>query len=147
MILRWNVASQLQLSLVHQGIYVQSVEESWCSRTKQFLLLFTVTTKVPIWVLDWQNCAGNAKSTNTTVIGLLMVNGILTGTLYCRSFFSHLRTLLSRWMFWLNATISLSSARFCYVRMWLATIDASSILKWPQWMTLMLKLREAKVCW
>lgn len=42
----------LQLSLALQEMSVESVEESWYSRTKQFLLLFTVITEVPICVLD-----------------------------------------------------------------------------------------------
>ena len=39
-------ASQLQLSLVPQEIYIESVKESWCSRTKQFLFLGSRLTKL-----------------------------------------------------------------------------------------------------
>ena len=68
------------------------------------------------------------KFTNTMDTGLLTVNNILTGTLYSQSFVFHLRTLLSRWIFWLNVTTCLSSAPSLSVHMQLVTIDVSSIV-------------------
>ena len=45
-------------------------------------------------------------------IGLLRVSGTLTGTVYPRNFFCLPKTLLFRWMFWLNSATCLSSELF-----------------------------------
>ena len=68
----------MKRSLALQEMSVERVEESWYSRTKQSLLLFTAITEVAICVLDWQKCAANAKFMNTIDTGLLTVNDIFT---------------------------------------------------------------------